>query len=986
MKKFLPYILILTVILQIFAPFTVGISRKNNLEIKENKVEAIEFDETEQGFKKAFIESENGPTESDLVLTNQITTENSVSIYFKATLDTGYSLEEDSANIYRHIDGFSQGNIENNALILVVKEENKITGIIDVTNSFIQDYESLPSKITIHGININTNTNPNILAPEKEYSVTFYYQATSSGKGWGESIPNLSNDKDYYPIVATNIQVGPAGTTTGSAQDITKKNINDSDSEALPACSLNPFGGEGTVMGCVAQALYYIFFKTTSFVFALAGKILDFTLMYSIQDSSYRSAFVVEGWGLIRDFCNMFFIFILLYIAFGTILNIHSVKPKEMIINVVIIGLLINFSLFATQVIVDASNILARVFYNSKTIVTGIENNGVISGQVGDFGELQLTSAIVSKIDPQKLIMQSSKISALPQKSGVDESTAEEGNITIGTFILVVFLATAVNVVGTIAFLSSALIFIGRVVMLWLAMILAPLAFFSYLVPKLKGSKMIGWENWWPDTLKMAFVAPVFVFFMYLIVGFMGKGLDIINTSMKDASTLTGGLSFVIAIVVPFMFLMILLMKAKSIAVDMSGEMGAAMAKAGAAVGGVGLAVATGGAAMAMRGTVGRLGNKMATSSFAKDTWFGRNVTGKAGKYLGSKSYDVRATKLGGMAAKELGVEGSIGKAKEGGYAKHLSDKVERRQKRAKELEVSENEPLKQQLNREERALQELSARNSHPIEQLDKQIKGANDASAAAAAVLRATNRDDPQFEERQAAAQEAAQRVINLRTQRSNIKNGVGMAPDEHGNMVDQTHNTDNGLISTTAVDQAVADANRTQREATIAENAAVTATRNMATAVADAIAAETAALNAATAAANTAIANATPENLAASAAARTAATAATANLATVRAASAAEVARANAASAAARTAADTAGQTAANYTAEAHRTGTGRSMNDLEDHVIPDAHHAIDRVNRERKNSYARRKARWGGRANREAEHKIIMDTKIDTKEKH
>lgn len=758
----------------------------------------------------------------------------------------------------------------------------------------------------------------------------------------------------------------------------------------LPACSMLPWGS-GTVMGCVAQGFYYILFKPTSFIFALSGKILDFTFFYSIKDTSYRSEFVVQGWKIVKDFCNMFFIFILLYIAFGTILNLNGVKTKEMIINVVIIGLLINFSLFATHLIIDASNILARVFYNQKTIaiVTKNQDTNQAKNETGDYGEIKLSEAIIQGVNPVKLITQADRVGKIPTKSdGVNEDNAEKDALSTGTFILVVILAAAVNIVGTIAFLSTALIFIGRVLMLWLAMIFAPLAFFSYIVPAMQDWKMVGWKNWWSDTLKMAFVAPVFAFFMYLIVSFLGTGLGIISSDANSFSLFSGNearassLSFLIGIIVPFVFVMILLMKAKDIAVKMSGEIGAALSKAGAAVAGVGLAAATGGAALAMRGTVGRLGNKMATSKFAKDTWVGRNVTGKVGKGLASSSFDVRATKLGGMAAKGLGVESNIGKAKQGGYEKHLSDKVKRKQKRAKELEVSENEPLKQDLNREERALEAVTARSSSQIEYLDGEIKGATEASAAAAVLVGATDRNDPQFETRQNAARDAAQRVIDLRAERSNVKNAVGFARDENGNMIDQSHNTDNGLISTDAVSHAIDEANRTQTEATAAEAAIITATTNMAAAIAAAQAAETTALNAATTAANTAIANATPENLAASAAARAAAVAATANIATVRTASAADVAAATAAATAARAVADNAGALAATYVTDAHENGTGRSMNNISDHAIPEAKNAITNRNRDRKTNYARRQARWGGRANREAEHKIIMDTKIET----
>jgi hypothetical protein len=469
----------------------------------------------------------------------------------------------------------------------------------------------------------------------------------------------------------------------------------------LPQCSIIP----ARIGGCIAQGLYYLFFKTTSFIFNLAGKILDFTVMYSISDDSYRSSFVVEGWGIVRDFCNMFFIFVLLYIAIGTILNIHSVKTKEMIINVVIIGLLINFSLFATQVIIDASNILTRVFYNPQTIITGQKDaSGNVVGETGDFGEIKLSEAIVSKVDPQKLIIQAKEVNNIPIRgtNAGEETEPTKDGVTTGTFILVVLLATAVNVVGLFVFITIAFIFIGRVIGLWLAMILAPIAFFSYTVPALQSIQMIGWKHWWSDTLKMAFMAPVFAFFMYLIVGFMDKGLGIIDVLNKNRT----GIDLVVSIIVPFIFIMALLIKAKDITKSMSGQIGDAMASAGSKIGGLALGAGLGGLAMAGRATVGRVADKVATSNWAQTHGrFGRMV-GDAGKWTASKSFDVRATGLGGQAGKALGTD--LGKAKEGGYTKHKEEVFEKRRARAESLKLGNMSPEVQELHGAEEELSNL--------------------------------------------------------------------------------------------------------------------------------------------------------------------------------------------------------------------------------------------------------------------------------------
>jgi len=426
----------------------------------------------------------------------------------------------------------------------------------------------------------------------------------------GQSSGKTYNDISRFdtPLSFTSNKEGDQ--TVTETGNISAVSVNDTNG-VLPACAL--FGSNGTPLGCLAQGLYYLLFRTTSFIFGLTGKAMDFTLMYSINDNSYRSTFVLEGWGVVRDFCNMFFIFVLLYVAFGTILNLHSVKTKEMIINVVLIGLLMNFSLFATQVIIDASNILARVFYNQSTIVTGSQKdvNGNTISELGDFGEIKLSEAIVSKVDPQKLIIEAQKVEAIPIKGAVEgeDTTTTSQGITTGSFILVTLLATAVNVFGLMAFLSLTVLFISRVVGLWIAMILVPLAFFSYTVPALSSMKTVGWQHWWPDTLKLAFLAPIFMFFMYIIIGFTNKGLGLLDASSKT------GLSFVVAVAVPFVFIIVLLNKAKDIAKDMSGEIGQSITGAINTVGGLALGgAALGGAA------IGRkvIGQSLASASRSK--------------------------------------------------------------------------------------------------------------------------------------------------------------------------------------------------------------------------------------------------------------------------------------------------------------------------------------------------------------------------------
>jgi hypothetical protein len=444
--------------------------------------------------------------------------------------------------------------------------------------------------------------------------------ANSSNEGMNLAPVTFTTPKKADPGAGRNVNLGgDAYTSNGDS--------------VMPACGLGInstlFKSEGTIPGCFAQFFYYVLFVPTSFLFALSGKFFDFAFGYSIQDTSYRTGFVLEGWKIVRDLCNMFFIFVILYAAFKMILGIGT-GGKDDLIKVIIVGLLINFSLFATQIVIDSSNILARLFYNSNAISVIASGNNPNVSRAGvnlttqtskNFTELSLSAALVAKVNPQEIIIQAKRINIQPDTSGItnpDGNPASNG-IGVGAFILLVILTTAINVTGIFVFMSIALIFIGRVVGLWFAMIFVPFAFFSYTMPGLLDSvKMVGWKNWVPETMKLAFVAPVFMFFMYLILLFLDTGfVDL----MDPDST---GAEFVLRTIVPFIFIMIMLIKAKDIAKDMSGTIAQGTATGLAAAG----ALAVGGAALGTA-VVGRGAASLAARASTGSTATQRYETAK---------------------------------------------------------------------------------------------------------------------------------------------------------------------------------------------------------------------------------------------------------------------------------------------------------------------------------------------------------------------
>ncbi len=337
-------------------------------------------------------------------------------------------------------------------------------------------------------------------------------------------------------------------------------------------CNLTRF----SLTGCFAE-FFYLIWEITAKLARLAGQFLDFFVYYSTNDQSYRAEFVEKGWAVVRDIANLFFIIALIYVAIKTILDMGHSNSKKMVATIIMIALIINFSLFVTKVVIDGSNILAKIFYNN---ITPVDKNGSpLTAENG--GEKSISVGMIDKYDPQELITQD-----------------QYDEIGAGWFIFTTIILTLITFYTAYVFLTVALLFVARVVSLWIAMIFSPLAFASLTLPEVDMGDM-SYKKWWSDLIGNAILAPFFIFFLYIIVLF----LDVKNFISYDGTGDT--FQKIMKVVIPFMITTGLLMKAKEVAVKYSGEMGKNIVKAGAAVGTLALGATALGAAAVGRGTIG---------------------------------------------------------------------------------------------------------------------------------------------------------------------------------------------------------------------------------------------------------------------------------------------------------------------------------------------------------------------------------------------
>ena len=208
-----------------------------------------------------------------------------------------------------------------------------------------------------------------------------------------------------------------------------------------------------------------------------------------------QTAGVYTVWKTIRDVCSLFIIFMLLYTAIKLILS-QEEKGLEgvghLIKNIVIAGILINFSFFITGLLIDVSNMASLAIY--KGIVSTDQNAGVINNS-----DLNITSMTSRMLHPQsnqqkdvnladffmtKLSPQSVFKVDLTDKS-VTGSTADGTPAPLRTLVQGVVGAIIMFTIG-MSFLFAAIAFASRLVILIILLAFSSIWFASWIFPSLK--------------------------------------------------------------------------------------------------------------------------------------------------------------------------------------------------------------------------------------------------------------------------------------------------------------------------------------------------------------------------------------------------------------------------------------------------------------------------------------------------------------------
>jgi hypothetical protein len=242
----------------------------------------------------------------------------------------------------------------------------------------------------------------------------------------------------------------------------------------------------------ISQAIIGVIGKIGGMILGLLGTLLGILIEQLIGIFSFNNFVNLKappavhiGWSIVRDLSNMMFIVALMVISFGTILKIQSYHARSLLIKMIIMAILINFSKTITGMFVDFAQVIMLTFVDAfKDSAAIVLTVGMNLAQMTSFGQ---------------------------------ETDGLSGFMSV---IAAIFLANAMLVVAIAVIIAMLIIIVARILMIWILVILSPIAYIASILPNTTKYA----SQWWQALGKNLISGPILAFFLWL-------SLSIISTS-----------------------------------------------------------------------------------------------------------------------------------------------------------------------------------------------------------------------------------------------------------------------------------------------------------------------------------------------------------------------------------------------------------------------------------------------------------------------
>ena len=413
---------------------------------------------------------------------------------------------------------------------------------------------------------IVSTTNPTQQVPTPGYPRTGTQVQLSAQAAAGNNVTTNAN----APVASGSADVN--NTTAAQAQAQAAQAT--AAAEAQQHSSCNFFFG-GNFWNCINEVLYSIvqlialfFLWLAAFFLGLVGIIFNWTIyitVFQFGNLIGNNPGMLAAWGILRDIGNILLLFGFIFMGISTILNLpgNEFTAKRALPTLIIFAILMNFSLFAAEAIIDTSNALGSTLYRQAgnglcTDATNLYECATESGIAGAIMQITGVTTIFDPTDNEQVFNRGSLGNSL---------------IIIG---LTIFIATLAMVL-----LAATIMLSIRAVTLAFLMAVSPIGFAGMAVPILhKFAKM-----WWDQLLKQSFYAPVYLLMVLVSVKFVdGMRTSLGAENVTLASAISGGGISNVSIVIMFVLMVGFLLAATQTAKDMSAIGSSAATKMAGAV------------------------------------------------------------------------------------------------------------------------------------------------------------------------------------------------------------------------------------------------------------------------------------------------------------------------------------------------------------------------------------------------------------------
>lgn len=498
---------------------------------------------------------------------------------------------------------------------------------------------------------VGTSAVPSETSGETSCVVTYADKYTTR---LGEIVGNAQNGNFNPQGQMCGVLTAGAPLTTGIQASTQAAGQSQQQTEGAAADTIGQClsSGVGGLASCIITAVAYLMFQLAASILGFVGLIFNWVVTVTVfQFGLYfaNSAGMLAAWGIARDIGNIILLFGFIFMGICTILDIGNFTAKKTLPRLLIFAVLLNFSLFASEAIVDVANALSAAFYQ------GVNSTSAVSSCTGS----SLTGSCAT-VGISGIILSESGLSTIWQYTS---NQGQFANLTNGNAPLLMILLAIFVTIAAIVLAAGAIMLLVRAIVLAFLLVVSPLGFAGLAIPPLQKTA----ESWFRRLINEAFFAPVYLLLIFTALKVSAVVLPSGQSSFANAistpSSSNIGIIFLFVLVFGFLIASLIVAKNMSasganIAINTSGRL-------------VGAAT-IGGSAFVARRTVGAASGGAA--KFVRSTRFGqsdlgRGVVGFLDKGARS-SYDLRSTKAMQALAKNKALPIDLGqpsKAAKGG-------------------------------------------------------------------------------------------------------------------------------------------------------------------------------------------------------------------------------------------------------------------------------------------------------------------------------